>query len=545
MSNTANINDLVETLLRPAIDSFMAAEKGYLSTGFLAPVSDGYSEEVNGVYGYILEDLDEFGGGVLRVISCPDASGQGGGVNELTTGLRGSPTLQDKTDRYMEEFDRIRSRIRTLFSDFSELPKPDSFNPAIDAAAAAVNVLAIDFHDFDIWRQHSLVDSGETYQGTANQAPSGLPAVLDTIFSGLSNTSSFSGSAIEPFRRRYVTGLQTATQGIFGLLLLYGAHLQAEKLLWEEADHSIRLLIEETRTAFIESVDSSSDINWSDFFKVAGIVTNALSAFLKMTVVGAPHSAAASLVAIGFDTAAHYSEVEECSVSDSDGTVTHTSNYSDVAAFVSDAVMELRASIRSEEGLIARYAEQNLSTVHDSPDIYDLSGPIFNLNDPGASRSIRWQTQAADSVSSAMLLAAEPYQSSASKLAATSIYDAATRPPGLGHSRIGPADELNDLGSTLKALLVALGDELENGHRLMGDVTVMFQNVEEGAVGDLDILFDEVDLASVAELPGDRAIQDPLAEDTPDIPRLDVRSIMTGTTPDNSYFRDQAAKSGQ
>lgn len=419
------------------------------------------------------------------------------------------------------------------------MPEPHRFDDEMLAVKSAIRTLALDFHEMEGWSFAPGSDGGSggpvSSSGRALELPSELLSSLSVVFANFSNGDSFSGNAILPVKQRYVTGTQIATRALFGLLYVYGGHIAAEREIWVEARSSMDRILDEALRGFVlVAADSHANIDLQSVLSITGVALDGLSLLAAATGVGVVASVTIGAVGLGvkaigssFSGASEHSTscVADAPVEQSES----MGSYHEVIEFMNTAVSEFRDSIRREEEAIEKNIRENLDSISEYSNYYDLTGALFddqNRSSAGGHAQITWLPSAAAEGTSCMRTASEFYITAGKILDDTDISAAAKRHYSIGTSANGPAQPMNELGSTIRALLLALGAELQSGADNIDGATDLFMEAENEYKGKLVTLERAVDLASVSQVGSDTVVVDPLADGTPEIPPLNVRSIM-------------------
>lgn len=539
-----SLQDEVLKLRKLAIDAFMASQPGYLDVRKVTASALDYSgtevtSKSRSVRGYFLQGNHETG--LNMVIQLPAADGTGGGRVLMYT----DPTngywvdMPPFSDYYVQKFAEIRNFVENQFKDFHEIPREYDFAYEIDCIRQSISTLAMDFHEMSTWGARN--GSEEGYSRQAADLPSEVMSHLDVIFANLMSPECFSGSAILPLKARYVSGTQTASRALYGLLYVYGGHIAAQQRLWKntKADiHNIALAAQEGCQSVV--AHNTFEFSWEHFLNVVGVVLEGASILADMTGVGKVAKGVIDLVGLGVKTAGDAVSQDVCvpEATDPNGAGSIV-DYDSLVSFITTSVSNLRNAIHAEESLIRSNVNQNLSSIDTYKDQYDLQGAIFDTTDRGAGgghNTITWLPSASAEVATSMRAAAGYFQKAGSKLDGTELEAATKRPYGLGIAATGPAREMGELGATLRALLIALGAELEAGADNLDATTDMIMRAEEGHRGTISVLQSEIDLESVAHLDSGDAEMDPLGRNKPAPEPLDMDRLMSGLTPSDSQM---------
>ena len=410
-----------------------------------------------------------------------------------------------------------------------------NFSSELADVGSAIKALALDFNAMSTWEPAPDSATGGAISTNAPIPPSPLYSDLKFIFDGLSNSESFAGTAILPLRRRYNGDLQISTRSICGLLYVYGAHIAAEKEIWHQTAIAIDTILTKAHEGFVAAASGAhSETNWKPLLQGLGLACDGLALLATFSGIGAPGALVIGGVGLGVTAIeTYYHEPAEPA---QDALYT----YDDVIEYMSTAVSEVYAAVLEVEQNINNNVDQNLASIKSNSHFFDLTGAIFDdqdrPDDIGGHQKILWNPIAAADISTSMRNASEYYVVAGSKLANSGIWEAAKRPSGLGTSTTGPAQRLDDFGATLRALLLALGEELKLGATNVDAATGMFTAAEDEHVANIVKLEAEVDLSSIATLQSSTTSLDPLsstvnsATGEPTIKPLGVHDMMQGWT---------------
>lgn len=180
----------------------------------------------------------------------PTNYGDPGGTATQTT------SSQDMVDRDMAEIDGKYDDIPELFSPFTWLPDPTSFDGAITGME---NV------------QARLSAGAEDTTDPASGSPVPANLVLDGMDTSSDYLARWTGVAAMAFKQNFVDTFESITTNQFLAASYVKGALEAEKSLWHAARANVDQIAEDTLTA-LEHMDDCGKNEWSMAFTVAGAV---------------------------------------------------------------------------------------------------------------------------------------------------------------------------------------------------------------------------------------------------------------------------------
>lgn len=189
----------------------------------------------------------------------PGPDGEGGGHGTWSNDLPQTGEI-DKTG----EFASVRARCDAIWSSWLQ--------NNVDQATAekAVNALA---------DAHAVIAAEGTVMN-GNSTGTGLIAAEYDDLESLMNNYDISGGLFDAFRSQFLLRLRPVSDSIAGLLIKVGGAATAELGLWAEQKCAAVMLFEDS-LAKLKATTTSSNADWSVFFKITGWAIAGTAAFVS------------------------------------------------------------------------------------------------------------------------------------------------------------------------------------------------------------------------------------------------------------------------
>jgi hypothetical protein len=202
-------------------------------------------------------------------VARPGADGEGGGKGSWSNDLPQSGEI-DMTG----EFNTVRERCDNVWSRWlSYNVDQASAEKAVDALAEALAIMAAE----------GTVQDGNS-QGT------GLIGVDFDDLENLMNNINIEGGLFDAFRSEFLLKLRPVSDNLAGLIIKVGGAAMAELGLWAEQKCAAVLLFEDSLDK-LKATTTSTDADWSVFFKITGWAIAGAACFISggtaATVIGA------------------------------------------------------------------------------------------------------------------------------------------------------------------------------------------------------------------------------------------------------------------
>lgn len=339
MADYADLESLIGPLKRAAIDAYICSESFLGIWGF----------KINGdEYSYTHPSTGYWGPNVER-ISRPDANGEGGGGWQMHVPM--APDPDDEPNRYVDDFDNIRSRIDTALEPWKDLPDPTDIAAHVELVRQANRLLA-----FEAVASNGTVTGGGEIGGNLNLA--------------MENSDAMAGGLITAFKANFMSQLGKAIGGHHAITVVLGGFLAAEEKIWEGARQGVVDLVVETTKAF-DAAAAGNGPDWELILKVAGYAAAGAAIF-------ASGGAATALAVAGLGIKILDAEVPKSGES----TDAPDGDYKSVMETFEKVLSDMDSEITKQEEEMETNMTTNQTQVNDDSGSYNLRRPaVIDIRD--------------------------------------------------------------------------------------------------------------------------------------------------------------------
>lgn len=501
-----DLETLVGRLKQSAIDALMCqGGQGYFSRhpAEWQKSGDGVHYEHNGYVGDSCGSLLNEPAQCRRVVLRPDERGGGSQGEQWDDGtFVGTP--------FKGEFDNTRGAIDQLVWKWRDLPDPARL-------AGVVEDLAKVYKDLIIESAESSTGKTEIDEasGTDSLRPPQNATLTAAVRTMTSAAGYLHGTTASMFKTMFIGTAEPKINNFCKVALPLYSFMVRQQAMWDGARKDVASILEAGRSRFDAVARGSSD-DWTQELKILGYVNNAVGGIAKDPLV----KLASNATKFGLEEASS-AQVRNGNV----GT------YDDVMVALARSLDQLNAEIRAQEDGIRRWAVDLLNIIWDDRGNYRLRGGVRGApedvlsNSRGAAalyldeideraefvvgieNAIKWNFAIAAGIATDMDFLAGLLKGIArinsSPEVAGGIRSHVVRDSTVGvGGGYGPSHAVQELNEALHDLLDNMAGDWEAGAENLRAASAYFQALEEGNVGQLDTLRQEIDAAADDVLDG-------------------------------------------